>query len=311
MMSSTERVSFVDGDADAAELCKSWASWIRNGGTLSNEFSTEGLSVWLILETLFMETCQERDVRHAVAGPLVAGAKLSIAVRQYKRIDDFTIYNWARFCGTLPPGTAVLPLFWQMFFCLFFEKHVVNDRGSTTAKGYGHLFFVGKQKTVLTRLYTRLKLLRDHHSAAADGAGEDAQHHARLRELYDNMTRWLEEERFLVLDGRDVRDPSIDVQRLLSVTSIAPWDARDGPYNVWWLDCVGVDVAAAPWDMIRPLSVLEVQNRRIRRGRSIQSTPTEGPVHSNVTTKSPGRMVDPHGLVMQCDNPKVFPDLLR
>lgn len=38
-------VSFVDGDEDGVELCKSWASWIRNGGALSNDFSTEGLSV--------------------------------------------------------------------------------------------------------------------------------------------------------------------------------------------------------------------------------------------------------------------------
>lgn len=117
----------------------------------ANTGATETLCVWLIFEALYAETLVEGEVREAVGALLTADVQLTVAARRVgRKVDDFVIYKWARFCSMLAPDHPLLPVFWQGFFALFFQRKASASATGAAPVCFGHLFFVGPtQRTIL------------------------------------------------------------------------------------------------------------------------------------------------------------------
>ena len=69
--------------------------------------------------------------------------RLAEYMGNYKSVEDFNIYKWAAYCLYLHEDEDILPLFWQIFFALYFEA----TRHGELPNFYGYHFLSMPPKT--------------------------------------------------------------------------------------------------------------------------------------------------------------------
>lgn len=177
----------------------------------------EAKSTWFAFEELIIETLMEKDSRREFAlylwehsrdkssGDMTSALKQS-GVQVKKPLEFFAVYRWLQHALILPPDHPLLPLFLQMFFCLYFA----NFQPRTTQERffYGHLFFARRQE-MLDKLRDRIAFLQTYHqkkkklivpsgkakSASQEGSSlvDSSLDHEKLHSLYYSMWLWLRE----------------------------------------------------------------------------------------------------------------------
>ncbi|RUS23381.1 hypothetical protein BC937DRAFT_93325 [Endogone sp. FLAS-F59071] len=177
----------------------------------------EAKSTWFAFEELIIETLVEKDSRREFALYLWEHSRdkssgdmtfaLKSGVQAKKPLEFFTVYRWLQHALILPPDHPLLPLFLQMFFCLYFA----NFQPRTTHERffYGHLFFSRRQE-MLDKLRDRIAFLQTYHgqkrkmlivpsgirkSAPQEGSSlaNSSLDHEKLHGLYYAMWLWLRE----------------------------------------------------------------------------------------------------------------------
>ena len=182
----------------------------------------------LAFETLLMETRKEHKTRKMLAAMLLSTAnKVKVtpetaakALKQH--LESFRIYKWAHYCCTLEPSQPLLPLFWQMFFSLYFESAVdAGPQGSSPGpKGskFGHLMFEGPRELIKQHLRMQLDLNIDWHreqersnQQGSSPSDSTTNHNLQLIDLYTAMKSWLSSARAIphtLQSGVDLRRTS-------------------------------------------------------------------------------------------------------
>ena len=165
--------------------------------------TTREIKPYLVFDTLYAETLAESSIRAKVGDALCANPRARVedlVKREGITTDDMRIFRWARFAAICDPDHALLPLFWQVFFCLYFAARSVTVAGVPILRGYGHIVFSSSRAGIATSLQNRLAYLAQHHRASASRAEQQAQEaqrveHAFLSRLYVAFENWLGEPR--------------------------------------------------------------------------------------------------------------------
>jgi len=198
-----------------------------------------------MFEALYCETRLEAPLRNRLGVELAAnpGKKLeAIALSLSLNLQSMAIYRWAEAALVLDPMHPLCPLYWQLFFSLFFASlSVTLATGTQATRHYGHSFFRGRpHEGMLNRLYEKTRVNAAHFrslvaASASDTPLEPLQHHGMLVSLYTSFGLWLSEGR---LRGADVVDVSslpaeFDVPRLVGVMYTDPCDTDCGTTSLW------------------------------------------------------------------------------
>jgi hypothetical protein len=126
---------------------------------------------YLTCVSLFAETIAQTNVRVSVGRTLLSQPSASVA-DNLRRIGSLpvqwlTVYRWANMAARLDKDHPLLPLFWMIFFSLFFANTEVQYAAGASRQlrqTFGFLFFNDENSKAA---------LRKH----AQSLGEAAQHH--------------------------------------------------------------------------------------------------------------------------------------
>ncbi|KAG0171063.1 hypothetical protein DFQ28_010563 [Apophysomyces sp. BC1034] len=190
---------------DSAYTSLLTGEWSMLSLTTNNLFRTPGIeysSLWFVFEVLMLETKDEQEYRQSLAkyvAQCAAESEIDIATHfktfdsQQKKLPEFyCIYRWAQHILVLPPDHPLLPLFLQMFFCLYFSCFTVNS----DTYFYGHMYFTKKQD-LLNKLRDHIAQIQTRHGQyqameekerPLTNSGID---HEKLRQVYYAMWIWI------------------------------------------------------------------------------------------------------------------------
>ena len=207
----------------------------------------------LVYESLVMETRKESDARKMLAQMLLStergekatpdtGAK---ALKQH--VESFRIYRWAFFCCNIDPSEPLMPLYWQMFFAMYFETfESTKPKDAGRKQHFGHLMFSGSRELIKQQLRLRLDLIVDWHREQ-ERANRQCNppndtvtaFNLQLIELYGAMKSWLSGARpvpFLLESGVDLRTTETRYRQadmwLCSAAYDTPWNSQNS-HKLW------------------------------------------------------------------------------
>lgn len=194
-------------------LTGEWSMVSLASASLFKTPNVEQHSHYFAFETLLMETIAETDARRQIATQLLQERSsqrtkddfdISAVVKQAsvnlrKPVDFLAIYRWAQHIMTMPANHNLLPLFLQMFFCLYFGNLTIEDQKSRFF--YGHLFFT-KKDNLVDALKRRLVQLKDSLEDSKESNKENVtidqdanSHPVEMKELYHAMWLWIGDAR--------------------------------------------------------------------------------------------------------------------
>lgn len=158
-----------------------------------------------MFECLYVETEQETERRLQIGSALCQSRKPSIddAARSDKvSVEQLAIFRWVYFMKTLPDDHPLLPLFWQMFFSLFFSN-IPPTPPQVVARSYGSLMLGSSLQPTLTALTgVPTKLAEYHRVASNECKAEFKQFHNSMVQFYSLVKLWLVEESLRTPDLR-------------------------------------------------------------------------------------------------------------
>ncbi|KAG0054232.1 Ectopic P granules protein 5 [Gryganskiella cystojenkinii] len=235
----TKALPVPQGSNDPSLLMGTWS--VRTFAThlWTQQAMVESSSIWFAYYALLVETSLEKDMRikighyyrqHSPAPPssskdanskaLQASVNIktvmkTLGITNRKTLHNFAIWRWAQHLLILPLETPLLPLFWQMFFYLYF--------GHTEQRGlfYGHKF-LEDQPEIVDQLRDRLLKTCTYFGQEARKAiqGLDlnaAEKLTTLHEFYNALHGWIREPLLLSseIDLKRIRKDFL-VERLVS-----------------------------------------------------------------------------------------------
>ena len=152
----------------------------------------------------------------------------------YEHLSQFRIYRWVAYILALDPGEVLTPLYWQMFFILYFSK--TPSVGASSSVFFGYKFLTRedtartRRKGMLPELMEKLKSLASYCQEEADKSrlqGDDTDQHQvtvlyykNLASLYISMASWINEgdpSIWLTADKLSSMPANFDVARLVSL----------------------------------------------------------------------------------------------
>ena len=129
----------------------------------------------LVFESLIMETRKEAPIRDKVGATLLLGGSTLEKVAKAAKMSSgsFRVFRWAHYCTVLDPEESLLPVFWQLFFALYFA----SCKGTTREnKCFGNRFFANENGfKLINTLKDRLAFLAEWHVTAASGEASSRQ----------------------------------------------------------------------------------------------------------------------------------------
>jgi hypothetical protein len=234
--------SFVPSLADAdAGSGKGMLQWMRGGenAMLAAPDDTAPVCTWLVFAALCLDTAAETPARAQVAVLLRANPKHTVrdaARKAHVSAERFCILRWARFAGSLAPDEPLAPLFWQLFFSLFFAP------ADASGQFAGPMFFRGPHAEILVYLARRLHFLALHfrtlagderqkavNSTSPETSGRStptpassatkAAFFARLASFYESLSHWLGDANLLTRGSMAIGTlpAHMDIPRLVGV----------------------------------------------------------------------------------------------
>eukprot|EP00127_Corallochytrium_limacisporum_P007048 Clim_evm8s241 gene=Clim_evmTU8s241 len=192
---------------DAEWVQKSYLGQMLNA-LKSIDHSSTSMLPYTVFTLLLTETIAERSMRLEVGRYLMKRPELAICdvskqrdFNLYMNVEHMVIHDWSLAILNLPDDHDILPLFLQMWFCLYYESvedvsrsMVVHhdDGGMNLANCYrfGLRILEGEPLRIVQRIKTKLR--------ACIGAAERAigQPLSKKRtSLYQAMLKWIEDDR--------------------------------------------------------------------------------------------------------------------
>ncbi|KAG0254083.1 Ectopic P granules protein 5 [Actinomortierella ambigua] len=235
------------GSNDPSLLVGNWSVKTFATTLLTQQPMVESKSFWFAYQVLKVETHLEREMRvkvglHYEQHPEDLGVhgniktivkKLGITTR--KTIFNFSIWRWAQHLLVLPMSHTLQPLYWYMFFNLYFS-HTDKDHVF-----YGHKFLessasVLEGESVVSQLKEQLRKLYGHFRHEAKKCiqakqVDRAESLTHLHDLYVAMFGWLSEPLLLTseIDTRRIRKDLLP-DRLASCRLT---DQQESNANAW------------------------------------------------------------------------------
>jgi hypothetical protein len=209
-------LSVPQGSSDPSLLMGTWSVRAFATSVFTQQAMVESTSVWFAYYALSVETGLERDMRIKVGnyyrqhpadvkvhGNIKTVVK-TLGITSRKTLQNFAIWRWAQHLLALPVDTFLLPLFWQMFFSLYFG-HVQHP-----ATFYG-CKFLETNPEIVEQLKERLQTTYTHYGQEASKAiqAQDvkrARPLTTLHEMYIALYGWISEPLLLT--------PDIDLRRI-------------------------------------------------------------------------------------------------
>ncbi|KAG0306256.1 hypothetical protein BGZ98_002722 [Dissophora globulifera] len=128
------------GSNDPSLLMGTWS--VRSFATnlLTQQAMVETGSIWFAYYVLSIETSLEREMRIKVGNHYrqhpaeletvgnIKSVMKNLGITSRKTLQNFAIWRWAQHLLILPYDTYLLPLFWQMFFYLYYGHVEQRDR---------------------------------------------------------------------------------------------------------------------------------------------------------------------------------------
>ncbi|KAI8918697.1 hypothetical protein BC831DRAFT_482891 [Entophlyctis helioformis] len=221
---------------------------------------------WLAYEALLVESMSERDAvrtigliltRHPqmpIQQAITGGNPSSGSGTSGSASSCFSIFRWASYILELPQDHPSMPLLWQGFFSLYFERSKPESPSSSMA--YGHRFLSSNPQllerlvALLEQLKTRLELMP--HAPATPSSAANAQ----LTQLYCAMSLWLKEPKLLSQPDAFAADPAYQIPRLHECSLFSS------------------EIATTAWlALLRPMkSIVQQQQQTTQTAQSTDST---------------------------------------
>eukprot|EP01083_Nonionella_stella_P263356 894701_1 len=154
---------------------------------------------WLTFETTFRESILGRDSFFKIGEALLAFKRKKaikdvvkkLGLDKQRSIGQSLIRRWASFALFVEPDEPLLPLYWQMFFALYFSRIEHGQFGKGNESGYfGYQFLLGRSgSTLLATCIDRLGFLGDHFSRLA--TDDPMPLRLKLVRLFRAMLMWI------------------------------------------------------------------------------------------------------------------------
>ncbi|KAF8942785.1 Ectopic P granules protein 5 [Haplosporangium gracile] len=209
-------LSVSQGSSDPSLLMGTWSVKAFATNLFTQQAMVESTAVWFAYYVLSVETGLERDMRikvgnyyrqHPVEVKVHGNIKTvvkTLGITSRKTLQNFAIWRWAQHLLALPVDTYLLPLFWQMFFSLYFghTEHPITFYGCK---------FLETNPEIVEQLKERLQTTYTHFGQEARKAVQ-AQNVKRagplttLHEMYVALYGWISEPLLLT--------PDIDLRRI-------------------------------------------------------------------------------------------------
>lgn len=172
-------LSFADGRSSYVEsVATFFKSSSATSSAASQPIALRQVPTCLVFECLVAETRKEASIREKVGAALIVGgpSALEKSAKELKMsIGSFRVYRWAHYCTVLDPEEGLLPVFWQMFFALYFASSKGTAGSQVENTCYGNLYFAGGiGRGMINTLKARLGFLAEWHAAAANGGTPSA-----------------------------------------------------------------------------------------------------------------------------------------
>ncbi|KAL0083991.1 hypothetical protein F4703DRAFT_1737767, partial [Phycomyces blakesleeanus] len=184
-------------------LAGEWTMMSLTANNLMRAPGVEAKSFWFAYEVLVMETIHDQEQRYALANAALDLIKQR-KTEPLKPSDYLSIYRWAQHILVLPHNHPLLPLYLQIFFCLYYSSITVGDKTLL----YGTYFFSKKQE-LLHKVRDRTAYLQTYHGQQQPSGEKVA---AALRQIYYSMWLWL--------GNTDLLRPDFDLSTLPTNYSI-------------------------------------------------------------------------------------------
>ncbi|KAG0291624.1 Ectopic P granules protein 5 [Linnemannia gamsii] len=234
-------LSVPQGSSDPSLLMGTWSVRAFATSVFTQQAMVESTSVCFAYYALSVETGLERDMRIKVGnyyrqhqadfkvhGNIKTVVK-TLGITSRKTLQNFAIWRWAQHLLALPVDTFLLPLFWQMFFSLYFG----HAQHPTTFYGYK---FLETNPEIVEHLKERLQTTYTHFGQEARKAVQ-AQDVKRagplttLHEMYIALYGWICEPLLLTQDI-DIRRIRKDLMPDLLTTCRLP-DPQECNSDLW------------------------------------------------------------------------------
>ncbi|KAF9358175.1 hypothetical protein BGX26_002343 [Mortierella sp. AD094] len=212
----TKSLPVPQGSNDPSLLMGTWS--VRSFATnlLTQQAMIETSSIWFAYYVLLIETSLEREMRIKVGNYYhqhpeelktqnnIKAVMKTLGITSRKTLHNFAIWRWAQHLLILPFDTFLLPLYWQMFFYLYFGHVEKRDLF------YGFKFLETNPEMV-EQLRDRLQKTYTHFGHEARKAIQDldasrAAPLTALHEFYIALYGWISEPLLLT--------PDIDLKRI-------------------------------------------------------------------------------------------------
>ncbi|KAF9395680.1 Ectopic P granules protein 5 [Mortierella sp. AD011] len=237
----TKSLPVPQGSNDPSLLMGTWS--VRSFATnlLTQQAMTETNSIWFAYYVLSIETSLEREMRIKVGDYYhqhpeelktpnnIKTVMKTLGITSRKTLHNFAIWRWAQHLLVLPFDTFLLPLYWQMFFYLYFGHVEKRDLF------YGFKFLETNPEMV-EQLRDRLQKTYAHFGQEARKAIQDldasrAAPLTVLHEFYIALYGWISEPLLLTPDI-DLKRIRKDLMRERLVTCRLP-DPLEANSDLW------------------------------------------------------------------------------
>ncbi|KAF9114192.1 Ectopic P granules protein 5 [Mortierella sp. AM989] len=204
------------GSSDPSLLMGTWSVRTFATNLLTQQAMIETSSIWFAYYVLLIETSLEREMRIKVGnyyqqhpGELktpnnIKTVMKTLGITSRKTLHNFAIWRWAQHLLILPYDTFLLPLYWQMFFYLYFGHVEKRDLF------YGFKF-LETNPDIVEQLRDRLQKTYTHFGQEARKAIQELDSNravplTALHEFYIALYGWISEPLLLT--------PDIDLKRI-------------------------------------------------------------------------------------------------
>ncbi|KAF9925437.1 Ectopic P granules protein 5 [Linnemannia zychae] len=209
-------VAVPQGLSDPSLLMGTWSVKAFATNLFTQQAMVETTSIWFAYYALLVETNLERHMRIKVGsyyqqhqsdiqvhGNIKTIVK-TLRITSRKTLQNFSIWRWAQHLLILPVDTFLLPLFWQMFFFLYFG----HTEHPSIYYGYK---FLETNPEIIAQLKNRLQKIYTHFGEEARKAIQaqnvkNAASLTALHEFYIALYGWISEPLLLT--------PDIDLRRI-------------------------------------------------------------------------------------------------
>ncbi|KAF7720827.1 Ectopic P granules protein 5 [Apophysomyces ossiformis] len=190
---------------DSAYTSLLTGEWSMLSLTTTNLFHVPGVeqtSLWFAYEVLMLETREEQEYRQSLAQYAAhrdPATDIDLAVHfktfdpHQKKVPEFCcVYRWAQHILVSPPNHPLLPLYLQVFFCLYFSCFTLNNRTIF----YGQLYFA-KRQDLLNKLRDYIAQVQTYHGQCQvidekeHNSVDHGVDHEKLRQIYYAMWIWI------------------------------------------------------------------------------------------------------------------------